>query len=87
MQVASELKLGGLLVNVLWQCLYVTNADCIRLDTCRIDCESAVAVLNQGSYCIVAVCIEVVAEPLQLCTQLLIPVAPRPFPQGAKSTS
>ena len=43
--------------------------------------------LNQGSYCIVAVCIEVVAEPLQLCAQLLIPVAPRPFPQGAKSTS
>ena len=32
--------------------------------------------LNQGSYCIVAVCIKVVAEPLQLCTQLLIPVAP-----------
>ena len=43
--------------------------------------------LNQGSYCIVAVCIKVVAEPLQLCAQLLIPVAPRPFPQGAKSTS
>ena len=43
--------------------------------------------LNQGSYCIAAVCIEVVAEPLQLCAQLLIPVAPRPFPQGAKSTS
>ena len=41
--------------------------------------------LNQGSYCIVAVCIEVVAEPLQLCAQLLIPVAPRPFPKVLKA--
>ena len=39
--------------------------------------------LNQGSYCIVAVCIEVVAEPLQLCAQLLIPVTP--FPKVLKA--
>ena len=45
MQVASELILVGLLVNVLWQCLYVANADCIGVDTCRIACEHAVAVL------------------------------------------
>ena len=45
MQVASELILVGLLVNVLWQCLYVVNAGCIGVDTCRIACERAVAVL------------------------------------------
>ena len=39
--------------------------------------------LNQGSYCIVAVYIDVVTEPLQLCTQLLIPVAP--FPKVLKA--
>ena len=46
MQVASELILVGLLVNVLWQCLYVVNAGCIGVDTGWIDCESAVAVLK-----------------------------------------
>ena len=45
MEVASELILVGLLVNVLWQCLYVVNAGCIGVDTCRIACERAVAVL------------------------------------------
>ena len=39
--------------------------------------------LSQGSYCIVAVCIKVVTEPLQLCAQLLIPVAP--FPKVLKA--
>ena len=45
MQVASELILVGLIVNVLWQCLYVVNAACIEVDTCLIACERAVAVL------------------------------------------
>ena len=45
MQVASEFILVGLLVNVLLQCLYVVNADCIGVDTCQIACERAVAVL------------------------------------------
>ena len=46
MQVASELILVGLLENVLWQCLYVVNAGFIGVDTCWIDCESAVAVFK-----------------------------------------
>ena len=45
MQVALELIFVGLIVNVLWQCLYVVNAGYIGVDTCRIDCERAVAVL------------------------------------------
>ena len=45
MQVASELILVRLLVNVLWQCLYAVSAGCIGVATIRIDCERAVAVL------------------------------------------
>ena len=39
--------------------------------------------LNQGSYCIVAASIEIVAEHLQQCAQLLIPAAP--FPKVLKA--
>ena len=46
MEVASELILVRLIVNVLWQCLYIVNAGCIGVDTLQIDCESAVAVLK-----------------------------------------
>ena len=45
MQVALELILVRLIVNMLWQCLYIVNAGCIGVDTCRIDCERVVAVL------------------------------------------
>ena len=45
MQVASELILVRLIVNILWQCSYVVNAGYIGVDACWIDCESAVAVL------------------------------------------
>ena len=45
MEVASELILVGLLVNMLWQCLYIVNAACIGVDTSSIACERAVAVL------------------------------------------
>ena len=45
MQIALELILVGLIVNVLWQCLYVVNAGRIGDDTCRTACECAVAVL------------------------------------------
>ena len=64
MQVASELKLGGLLVNMLLQCLYVVNAGCIGVDTCWIASELIlvgllVNVLLQCLYLVNAGCIQV----------------------------
>ena len=45
MQVALELILVKLLVNVLWLYLYIVNGGCIGVDICQIDCKCAVAVL------------------------------------------
>ena len=45
MEVASEVTLIGLIVKLLYHCLYIVNQECFTLKAARIDCESVVLLL------------------------------------------
>ena len=45
MEVASEVTLIGLIVKLLYHCLYVVKQGCFTLKAAQIDCESVVPLL------------------------------------------
>ena len=45
MEVASEVTLIGLIVKLLYHCLYVVNRGCFTLKAARMDCEGVVPLL------------------------------------------
>ena len=46
MEVALELILVGLIVKVLYRCLYIVKRECFGIETDQIDSESALQVLS-----------------------------------------